>query len=182
MFKHKILLSVMLTTFILIFNCTSAYAYNLCGYEWRSSSIKYYYDNYPSYRFKSTIGQAASAWNSESINASLSFQYPDGVYCAEVTSPNATWDGICYIYWDDEGYVTSATLALNSAISQTWDDSGALKSVAVHEFGHILSLDENGTLECIMNDCTWGVNSRYGTYGLTTPQSIDVAGVNMIYD
>jgi hypothetical protein len=179
--KTKTIFSVILIAFLLVSSSTSAYAYNLCGYEWSSSSIKYYYDSYPSTRFKTYIGLGASAWNSTSMHASLTNQYPNGAYCAETSNPNATWDGISYVSWDANGYVTSASIVLNTAVTQTWNNDAALKSVAVHEFGHILSLDENGTSQYIMNDCTWGAYSRYGTYKLTTPQSMDVTGVNQIY-
>ncbi|HHU72696.1 MAG TPA: hypothetical protein GXZ21_11785 [Clostridiales bacterium] len=182
MIKRKILVLLMLITTLFAFNNITAYAaYNLEPYEWSDSAIKYYYDNYNSTRFKTYIGIAASTWNSESINASLSYQYPIGAYCTEVQDPNAAWDGICYISYDSNGYITNATLCLNASISVTWNNDNALKSVAVHEFGHILSLGDNGEMKCIMNDMTWGTNSRYGTYKLTTPQSIDVAGVNYIY-
>jgi hypothetical protein len=32
-----------------------------------------------------------------------------------------------------------------------------------------------------MNAYTWGTNSRYGGYGLTTPQTDDINGANSIY-
>jgi hypothetical protein len=37
------------------------------------------------------------------------------------------------------------------------------------------------TIKTIMNGYTFGINSRYGGYGLTTPQTDDVNGVNFIY-
>ena len=72
-------------------------------------------------------------------------------------------------------------MSLNTAYTNTWSSAGARKSVAVHEFGHVFGLDENGSTKTIMNAFTWGSNSRYGSYGLTTPQSDDKSGVNSIY-
>ena len=181
MLRRKFAIVFLLVSSLLLSISKPTYAYNLEGYHWSSSAIKYYYEDYDSSRFRYFIELGAAAWNSQSINASLTNSYGLGVFCGESYSPSAGWDGICYISWDNNGYITSASLVLNSGIAQTWNNDGALKSVAVHEFGHILSLGENPGLVCIMNDATWGPQSRYGTYGLTTPQPIDVGGVNYIY-
>lgn len=182
MFKRKTLISLMLIIFLLVFNSSSAYAYNLYGYKWSSPSIKYYYDNYISTRCKTFIGTAVSTWNSQGTKISFSFSSTSPyVYCSEVSDSNATWDGITYISWGSNGYVTSATVVLNSGVTRTWNNDGALKSVAVHEFGHVLGLDENGTDKCIMNDATWGLQSRYETYSLTTPQKADVDAIKYLY-
>ena len=69
---------------------------------------------------------------------------------------------------------------LNSA-RESWEDNGALLSVALHEFGHAFGLDDNGTTKTIMNEYTYGYNSRYDTYRLNRTQNDDVNGVNKIY-
>lgn len=59
-------------------------------------------------------------------------------------------------------------------------DDGALLSVSVHEFGHALGLGHTqGAV--IMNPYTWGENSRYEAYNLTTPQIDDLYGINALY-
>jgi hypothetical protein len=50
----------------------------------------------------------------------------------------------------------------------------------VHEFVHALGLGHvQGAV--IMNPATWGQNSRYETYNLTTPQNDDLNGINTLY-
>lgn len=147
-------------------------AYNYTGYRWEKTSIKYYYTN-------SIFATGASSWSGLDANFSYSSTYYD-INCYTVSSPNANWDGISYIE-HDMLHITSVTININTAASQTGNNSNAVKSVVAHEFGHALGLDENGSTKTIMNDHTWGTNSRYGTYNLTTPQADDKSGVNAIY-
>lgn len=163
-------------------NPVSAATYQICGYEWASSSIKYYYDNYNSSRFVSFLNNAASVWNSSGVsNARLSYQYGSGIYCTEGYYPNAQDDGWSYISWNSNGIITSASLVINSGATITWNNDNALRSVFVHEFGHNLSLDENWPLQCVMNTYTWGNQSRYGSFSIYSPQLVDVTAVNTVY-
>lgn len=78
--------------------------------------------------------------------------------------------------WNDR----TDDVTLNTLSDWTWIDDGALLSVSVHEFGHALGLNHVQD-EVIMNPITWGLDSRYGTYELTTHQSDDLNGVNALY-
>lgn len=93
------------------------------------------------------------------------------------------WDGLTQTRYNSKSpyYVVSQTLTLNMAKTSTWNNDGALKSVVVHEMGHVFGLGDNGKTKTIMNGYTFGTNSRYGGYGLTVPQTDDVNGVNAKY-
>lgn len=93
------------------------------------------------------------------------------------------WDGLTQTSYSSASphYVVSQTLILNKAKTTTWNSDGALKSVVVHEMGHVFGLKDNGKTRTIMNGYTFGANSRYGGYGLTVPQTDDVNGVNAKY-
>ncbi|MFL0195861.1 matrixin family metalloprotease [Clostridium sp. WILCCON 0269] len=67
--------------------------------------------------------------------------------------PSVSWDGLISATASG-GYYTSVIISLNMSATNTWNSDGALKSVAVHEFGHGLGLNENGTTKTIMNAYT----------------------------
>ena len=152
--------------------CMDVHAYNRIGKRWEKTSINYYY-------VSPIFGTGAASWSGLDATLIYSPTYYD-INCYTVSSPNANWDGISYVGYNML-YITSVTINVNSAASQTWNNENAVKSVVAHEFGHALGLDENGSTRTIMNDHTWGTNSRYGTYQLTTPQEDDKAGINAIY-
>lgn len=175
--KRKIFIPIFFTISILSISITAS-AYSLIGNKWSSSSVTYYYDNYNSSRGQSYITSGATAWNTTDASLSKSSSY--NIYVSEVENPNVTWDGLT-TYYASGGNFTSVTISLNKSQTTTWDDNGALKSVSVHEFGHSLGLNDNGTAKTIMNGYTWGTNSRYGDYGLTAPQTDDKNGINSLY-
>lgn len=167
-----------LSIIMLLSLSVTASAYVLWGYKWNTSNINYHFDNFNSSRFQMFISTGASQWNS--TNATYSKSSTANILAAEVDRPDVTWDGLCSAYMSGN-YFTSMSIFLNKAKTNTWNSDGALQSVATHEFGHGLGLFENGTTKTIMNAYTWGTNSRYGGYGLTTPQQDDINGVNAIY-
>lgn len=174
----KVAIMVICTLFMLTISSV-AQAYVVTGFRWSSNSIKYYYDNYISSTAKTALSSGASSWSG--VDASFSFNSSYNIYCLETYNSNVTWDGITTHYLPPTGnYFSTQTVQLNSA-KPAWNNAAALKSVAGHEFGHCFGLYENGATQTIMNDYTYGTNSRYGTYGITTPQTDDKNGVNYIY-
>lgn len=157
-------------------------AYNLMGPKWSSSTINYYYDNYVAANAKNSIATSTSDWNNSNIDATLRFSASSyNVYCSNTNQPDVEWDGLTQsTYNTNTNRFVSQTLLLNSA-KRAWDVSGALNSVACHEFGHVFGLDENGETATVMNSFTWGSNSRWEGYGISSPTSDDIRGVNSLY-
>lgn len=177
----KRLLSLLFTCVFMASISIDVYAYKTTGYIWNSSNINYYYDNYNTSRGQAFFAEGVTAWNNANVDATISFSSGSGFCITEVSNSSVQWDGITNLSlsW---GYISTGTIvAINMAATTTWNDNGALKSVIVHEIGHVLGLGENGTTQTIMNAGTWGANSRYGGYSLTTPQSDDKNGINAIY-
>ncbi len=164
----------------------SVTAFQLSGFRHKGSKIYYYYDNWVGARAMSYFTQGASAWKSKTTVATInsytsntSNSYNVYMYAGYVS--NVPWDGLTQTtYYPSTGYIASQTVTINMSAS-SWNDDGALKSVVVHEMGHVFGLDDNGKTKTIMNGYTYGTNSRYGDFGLTTPQTDDVNGVIAIY-
>lgn len=160
---------------------TVSFAYYTMGYVWGSSTIRYYYDSYNSSRGRTYFEIGASGWSGTDVNFISGNAGNYNILCTEVDNSNVAWDGLTnYSY--SGSYFTSQTLQLNRAITNTWNSDEALKSVVIHEFGHCLGLEHDYSLgEVIMNPYTWGVNSRYGDYGISTIQADDINGANALY-
>lgn len=133
--NKKLILSV--TCILIILSLPSnAYAYNLTGFKWNSSTINYYYNsNGCSSTGRATLGSAALSWTGVDANLFYSSSYK--VYCCEVQVPGAEWDGLT-TGSASGNYYTQLNLQLNTSKTKTWNSSGARLSVAVHEFGHVL--------------------------------------------
>lgn len=175
--KIIVLISLTISIIMLLSSTLPVYGYNLIGYKWSTNSATYYYDNYNSSRGKTYFKEGATAWNSTDFTFSMGSYSSRNIFCSE-TNVEAQWDAISTTTYNG-AYFVSGTLLVNTT-SRTWNNDGALKSAIVHEFGHCLGLDEYDAV-VIMNSCTWGDNSRYETYKLTTPQSDDKKGVNYLY-
>lgn len=183
----KVVLTITLVFALLTSFSISVFAYSLNPYRHSSSKVYYYYDNWVGSRAISFFSTGANAWRAKTTEAQI-LHYsnnPETGYDVYMSAGNITgveWDGLTQTRYNSTSpyYIVSQTLTLNMAAS-TWDNDGALKSVVVHEMGHVFSLKDNGTTKTIMNGYTFGTNSRYGKYGLTVPQTDDINGVNAKY-
>lgn len=166
--------SIILTCIILIgiIFPISTIAYSFVG-RWQENKINYYFTGNAPFQ----VG--AGSWSGLDAGFTYSNTYY-GVNGFVVYEPDVFWDGRSSV-GKDALWIQTVTIMINSGKSQTWNNSEALKSVVVHEFGHALGLNENGTTMSIMNASTWGTNSRYGTYKLTVPQADDKNGINSMY-
>lgn len=183
--KRKIKLSLFIGLSVILLSgiVNVVYAYNVIGCRWESSTVYYYYDNYNSSRGKAYIDIGAEGWDSTDINFIKGTAGNYNIYCSETDNLNVSWDGITnYTYSGTSGYINDpATIQLNTAKTRTWNDNGALQSVAIHEFGHAVGLAHVENARVIMNPYTWGENSRYEDFGITTIQADDVNGANSLY-
>ena len=177
----RIIISLTICLTLFAVSVISVSAYYLYQYRWKSTSVHYYYDNWIGSRAISYLGKGATAWNNTNTPVTISFGSGNYVYCSVTQSSDSEWDGMVVTTHDSMYYVKTQSLTLNQNASRTWPNNGALKSVVVHEFGHVLGLADNGSTATIMNGFTWGVNGRYEGHMVTTPQSDDINGVNAIY-
>lgn len=178
LFSVVLLLGLIFSTLLM-----PAAAYKVTGFKWGTKTINYYYDNYVFANAKNAISTATSSWNGSNVDATLRFSAsPINVSCTDIDEPTAMWDGLTRCYVDPNTKLfTSQSLLLNMAATETWNSRGALNSVACHEFGHVFGLNENGTTATLMNSYTWGDNSRWEGYGISSPTSDDIRGVNSLY-
>ena len=176
----KRIIMLLLCVMLVFASATTVSAYRLLPVKWNTSTIHYYYDNWVGTRAIRFFRTGVSTWNGTNIDASISYGGDNYVYFCVTLSPDVDWDGMVRTFYSGS-YVTSQTLYLNESQTLTWSNDDALKSVIVHEIGHVFCLDDNGTSRTIMNGFTFGENSRYEGYSITTPQQDDINGVNAIY-
>jgi hypothetical protein len=120
---------------------------------------------------------ALYAWDNSGTPADF-YEHPYyDVYFSDTTVSGVIWDGMYNI-----SVSGSQILGASAYLNRYHTDSyGANKrqSVAGHEAGHILTLDEEpDPANVLMNPVT---STRYDTYGIYTPQSDDISGVNAMY-
>lgn len=184
----KAVFAIVLAITLLMTFSVSAFAYRLAPYRHQNTRIYYYYDNWVDLRAISFFSTGAHTWKAKTTEAQI-LHYSNNpgtgfnVYMSAGNITGVDWDGLTQTSYSSASphYVVSQTLILNKAKTTTWNSDGALKSVVVHEMGHVFGLKDNGKTRTIMNGYTFGANSRYGGYGLTVPQTDDVNGVNAKY-
>lgn len=90
---------------------------------------------------------------------------------------DVSWDGLAYISDDDgDGFYDYASAFVNRYYTDDYE-LNKRRSVMGHELGHMLGLaHETGAV--LMNGYT---SQRYDTYGVYTPQTDDVNGINALY-
>jgi len=155
-------------------------AYELMGPKWASiytDPLQYY----STCHYSTQVSSATSDWNNAVDDITLS---SGGILCIykikDTNNSEVEWDGITD--WAAVGgYFVKCDVYINEyPIEELSYPTAAIKSVIAHEMGHAFGLDENEG-PYIMNPCTYGASSRYGYYGISTPQADDANGVDAIY-
>ena len=173
--------AVALSLLFLLSCSVPVYAYKYTGYKWSNTNVAYYYENYNTARGKKYLQIGAQAWNDTDVTLSKKSSY--NILCSEINKPDVEWDGVTRLEGIDKTkkLYLDLVMYINTGIKETWNNDGALESVAVHEFGHCLGLADNNSTRTIMNGYTFGTGSRYEGYGIILPTTDDENGINNLY-
>jgi hypothetical protein len=178
------LLAMLLVALVLGVGCNGdpSENYALTGSEWESVDPLYYYrDHGASSGTRSAWLNAATYWNSTDTPVNFVSSVDDYVvYLSEFYRDDDEWwrttDGLTLLMSDSENRIVWAIGYLNTFLTQYYS-AGARRSVAGHELGHVLGLDEFDG-EVLMQQDTW---IRFFVNGIYGPQQGDIDGVNAMY-
>ena len=177
--KWNVRLVILVVLFIFLLCPSVTFAYNLWGYTWDSVDPLYYWmDNWVGYNTRTAFVYSMEQWNATSTPVNFQNSGNYDVYLFETNRDDVTWDGRTSASVQGSKFV-KVYCYLNMYYT---DDYGTNKrrSVAGHELGHVLGLDEMGYYDSVlMNQYT---DRRYDVYGVYTPQQDDIDGVNAMYD
>lgn len=144
-------------------------AYELLGHRWASSTVTY---NISSGAWASAV----SSWNVKVSKVQFVKSSSAKLGLGTANDSAAGWDGLVTPGPIVSGKMSSATARLNSAYTKNYSVA-KVKSVAVHELGHVLGLaHRNGCY--LMNPKTY---ERFDVCNINTAQADDVNGVNYLY-
>ena len=156
-----------------------ANAYNLLPYWW--SNVTNLRACVQSGANTSTYSnQALSDWNATAT---------DFGYVGDCSTPQITFNEVSLSPVPLDGWTTSynsGSTYVKAEISLNWVHiqyyaPGAAQSVATHELGHGLGLNEVYGIYAVMNSGTCGTNSRWCWFGVETPVGDDIQGMNARY-
>jgi len=156
-------------------------AYNLSGEKWPDNEVNDLDIWIPGYDpHKGAWGDSYSAWNA--AGTAVHFNEVASMEQAEVIAHSYDWgddgrDGLCITY-TYEGIIYFAYAHVNTHYTPSYPYN-KVRSVATHELGHSVGLDEMGTgFAVVMN---YASNWRYDEWGVYTPQSDDIDGLYDLY-
>lgn len=168
MFKNKKILALGFVL-IMIFLATSAYAYNLISFGYRSSNLNVHTLLQNDSRYKTSV----SAWENAVRGVSITNNYRN---TNEIKTVNNAGDSAYGRYTANSknisGRATRFTIVINEA--KVPNNKTFFSSVLSHELGHALMLGHN-------DDSTSIMSYKRDRYKLTKPNSDDVRGVKAAY-
>ena len=142
--NKEVLIGVLFLSFFLISTASPALAYSYPGYKWQQGYAYYTTDSTVPSSWSTSIYNGLMSWN----NAGSSFRF----YTLGTTNNKLYYSGL----GSNGATAVTYTFATGSSISKntvyfnsdkSWSTTGAsgtfdVQSVAVHEFGHWLHLDD----------------------------------------
>lgn len=173
----KSIFAIAISIMSLIIFSQSVYAYKLISFGHDSAYIKMWN---PSENLSSTYqvpyARAKNAWYNTATDAQIVDEWNDHqhqIYDRQIAD---TWNGLYSVSWyNSNGTARSFTICLNDTILRN-KSYNYVQSVIVHEFGHVLGLDDDPPeYQSIMR-------SDRTRETMITPQQDDVDGVNDFYN
>lgn len=152
-----------------------ASAYATLGCRFFSASISYH--NGGDTTYGPVISNAISDWGNATSHISFSGVSSGGFGLFATGWGNSGWDGYTFVSTCTSGvWAQNPTSFANRYYTDSYGYSGQ-KSIFSHEIGHALGLAHVPSTSAIMQPSS----ARYTLYGLVSPQSDDINGVNSIY-
>lgn len=156
------------------------------SHAWTSNWIIWEYPQPVTYNIDSgSSANTISAWASSishwnSVQAKVDFDSAIGdadIFLSSANIDYVDWDGICTRYYSG-GYIDNAIARLNEHYTEGYTPVNKRRSVSGHELGHSIGLGEGNYPDSLMEQFT---PTRWGTYGIYSPQQDDINGINTLY-
>ena len=160
---------------------------NFCAPQWRRNGDYYEKDVFKGSRdhngiWQSAIINAVNAWNDSNAGTNISLTSSgSSPHKIEVSYTAENWYGVCIQYLNDTGLSSGSTIILNSRTlpqGTTIYDSNFRQSTAVHEIGHLLSLDDNPITDTVNASIMNGDRDRSAIFA---PTAFDIKNVKFRY-
>jgi hypothetical protein len=150
------------------------------GYKWPDPGNLTYW-NYSSGNDYTAWQSAFGDWNATPtpvVMTKNSVRGNEDIGGYSVTNSGVKWDGLT-IYTHSGTTFVYAESQLNDFFTDGYV-ANKRRSVTGHEIGHALGLGHQSGQD-LMNPATCGAASRYCAWGIYTPRSDDINGINTIY-
>jgi hypothetical protein len=170
--KKRVLVLFLLILMVSVIHSNAVNAYQLLGFKWSNPNPVTYYLNGNANTNNAFLSSINNWNNALPSNVSLQRVYNNfNVYAYDWYDSTDGRDGL-FVISDGEVYI-----ALNRYHT---DNYSSLKrqSVAGHEIGHSLGLDEEDSAICIMISNTF---NRWELLQIYKPKTDDINGINALY-
>lgn len=181
--KHckRLLIGMLMLTIFLVNIASPASAYSYSGYKWNTNYAAYKLDSSVPSSWSSAIDAGANAWT----NAGARFSFQKMITNNKLYY-SSLQDGTGAITYHSTsgGYLSACTTTFNSICSWSTSSSGTpgcldVQSIAVHEFGHWLWL--NDLYDSTDTEKTMYYYTGFNEIKKRSLDSDDITGIRNIY-